>query len=91
MFAPGDEGEVSEPRGVKDQTAVDAPEPRKVSAVPANKIIALDARPTLEEVYEKGVSPCRVRQDINRQIETSGRQRGEGLRKLFPEAARMLM
>ncbi len=75
----------------KDQTGPSMPEPpKKCSAVPANKIIALDAKAALEEVYEKGGSLVEYDKIINRQIETAVVSEVSGYAKLFPEAARML-
>jgi len=75
----------------KDKNGPSMPEPPKKSdAVPANKIIALDGKAALEEVYENGGSLVDYDKVIEKQIEHAVVSEVTGYSKLFNEAAVML-
>jgi expansin (peptidoglycan-binding protein) len=75
----------------KDKNGPTMPEPPKKSdAVPAGKIIALDGKAALEEVYELGGSLVDYDKIIEKQIETAVVSEVTGFSKLFTEAAVML-
>lgn len=75
----------------KDKQGPSMPKPpKRVVGFPANKIIALDAKSALEEVYEKGGSLVEYDKVINQQIETAVVSDVSGYAKLFPDAAKML-
>jgi hypothetical protein len=75
----------------KDKNGPAMPEPpKKCSDVPAGKIIALDTKASLEEVYEKGGSMVEYDKIITKQINEAVVSEVSGYSKLFTEASRML-
>ncbi|TAL31580.1 MAG: hypothetical protein EPN93_17445 [Spirochaetes bacterium] len=75
----------------KDKNGPSMPEPpKKCAAVPASKIIALDAKAALEEVFEQGGSMVEYDKIIAKQIQEAVVSEVSGYAKLFPEASKML-
>ena len=75
----------------KDKNGPAMPEPpKKCDAMPAGKIIALDPKAALEEVYEKGGSLVEYDKIIEKQLERAVVSEVTGWSKLFNEAAIML-
>ncbi len=75
----------------KDKNGPDMPAPpKKCSAMPADKILALDTRASLGEVYEKGGSLVEYDKIINKQIHEAVVSEVSGFEKLFVHASKML-
>jgi len=75
----------------KDKNGPDMPDaPRRCDAMPGNKIIALDTKASLHEVFEKGGSLVEVDKVIDKQLEEAVVSEVAGWEKLFTEASIML-
>lgn len=76
----------------KDKNGPAMPEPPlKSKGMPAGKIIALDNKAALEEVYEKGGSLVEYDKIIDKQLETAVISEVSGWSILFRDAAKMLI
>jgi hypothetical protein len=76
----------------KDKNGPAMPEPPLKSAgMPAGKIIALDNKAALEEVYEKGGSLVEYDKIIDKQLENAVISEVSGWSILFRDAAKMLV
>ncbi len=76
----------------KDKNGPDMSEPPlKSKAMPAGKIIALDSKAALEEVYEKGGSLVEYDKVIDKQLENAVISEVSGWSILFRDAAKMLI
>ncbi|MCL2154050.1 MAG: hypothetical protein FWH53_00140 [Leptospirales bacterium] len=76
----------------KDKNGPAMPEPPlKVKTIPAGRIIALDNKASLEEVYEIGGSLVEHDKIIDKQIENAVVSEVSGWSILFSDAARMLI
>ncbi len=64
--------------------------PKKCNAIPIKRIIAMDAKACLEEIYEKGGSLVEYDKIITKQVESAVVSEVSGFGKIFPEAAVML-
>jgi hypothetical protein len=75
----------------KDKNGPAMPEPpKRCSAMPEKKIIALDSKAAIEEVFEKGGSMVEYDKVIDRQLQEAVVSEVVGYAKLFNEAAKML-